>query len=148
MLQAVVSVFDPLGYFSPTILEAKLFMRELWAEKCNCDDKLDDNQLNDWLQISANLEVIPQHQIARYISIFDEMNGGLVEYNLICFCDVSAKAYAIAVYLSQSLSNCYKTNLIFSKTWLAPQNTTIPQLELLGVLIGVRALKFVLNELH
>ena len=72
MLQAVASIFDPLGYFSPTILEAKLFMRELWAGKCNWDDKLDDNQLKEWLRVSGNLENIPQHQITRYIGIFDE----------------------------------------------------------------------------
>ena len=148
VLQAVASVFDPLGYYSPTILEAKLFIRELWIDKRNWDDKLSDQQLNEWHRISRNLEVIPQHQITRYIGIFDETNGDLVEHSLICFCDASAKAYATAIYLSQSLSNSYKTHLIFSKTRLAPQHTTMPRLELLGVLIGVRALKFVMNELH
>ena len=34
---------------------------------------------------------------------------------------------------------------MFSKTYLAPDNITIQWLELLGVLIGIRALKF---ELH
>ena len=52
-------------------------------------------------------------------------------------------------YISHSsLFDSCKTNLIFCKTRLAPQNTTIPRLELLGVLIGVRALKFVTKELH
>ena len=105
MLQAVASIFDPLGYFSPTILEAKIFMRELWADKCKWDDKLDDNQLKKWLRISGNLEVIPQHQNIRYIGII-ETNGGLVEYNLICFYDASVKAYATTIYLRQSLSSC------------------------------------------
>ena len=67
---------------------------------------------------------------------------------MICFCDASAKAYATAIYLLQSASNSYKTNLIFAKTRLAPQNVTIPRLELLGVLIGVRTLKFIMNELY
>ena len=38
--------------------------------------------------------------------------------------------------------------MIFSKTCLVPSETTIPRLELLAVLIGVRALKFVGKELH
>ena len=38
--------------------------------------------------------------------------------------------------------------MIFSKTRLAPQNITIPRLELMGVLIGIYALEFVKNELH
>ena len=71
-----------------------------------------------------------------------------MEYSLICFCDASVKAYATAIYLRQSTLNSYKTDLIFAKTRLAPQDVTIPRLELLGVLIGVRALKFVMKELY
>jgi len=67
---------------------------------------------------------------------------------LICFCDASIKAYAAAVYLYHSSLGTYKTDLIFSKTRLAPEQITIPRLELLGVLIGVRALTFVEKELH
>ena len=147
VLQAIASVFDPLGYFAPTILEAKIFMRELWDCKLNWDDKLGDKQLKEWLRISGNLEAIPQYQITRCISIFNETDDKLIEYSLMCFCDASAKAYATAIYLLQS-SGSHKSDLIFSKTRLAPQNITIPRLELLGVLIGIRALKFVLNKLH
>ena len=71
-----------------------------------------------------------------------------VQYRLVCFCDASAKAYATAVYLHQSFDDTCKADLIFSKTCLAPQNTTIPRLELLAVLIGIQALKFVLKELY
>ena len=120
-------------------------MRELWDGKFNWDDKLGHKQLKEWLRISGNLEAIPQYQIARCISIFNETDDKLFEYGLICFCDASAKAYATAIYLLQSLSSYYKSDLIFSKTPLAPQSITIPRL---GVLIGVRALKFVLTELH
>ena len=148
VLQAVASIFDPLGYFSPTILEAKVFIRELWAHKCNWDDQIDDKQQQEWLRISRNLESIPQHQISRCIGIREEKNSGNVEYSLICFCDASVKAYATAIYLRQSTLNSYKTDLIFAKTRLAPQDVTIPRLELLGVLIGVRALKFVMKELY
>ena len=65
-----------------------------------------------------------------------------------CFCDASAIAYATAVYLHQSYRDTFKADLIFSKTCLAPQGTTIPRLELLGALIGIRALKFLLKEVH
>ena len=52
------------------------------------------------------------------------------------------------IYLHQSFSGSCKVDLIFSKTRLAPQNMTIPRLELMAVLIGVRVLKFVTSELH
>ena len=48
-----------------------------------------------------------------------------------------------------STSTETKSTLIFSKTVLAPiQNGSIPRLELMGVLIGVRALKFVEKQLN
>ena len=147
VLQIIASIFDPLGYFTPSILEAKFFMRELWTDKCGWDTKLNDKQMTEWLQIGKNLETIPQHHVPRYIGI-NRRHGEPIEYTLICFCDTSAKAYSAAIYLRQSFSDACKTDLIFCKTRLAPQNTTIPRLELLGVLIGVRALKFVMNELH
>ena len=71
-----------------------------------------------------------------------------IKYSLISFCDASAKAYSAAAYLQQSSPDSCKTDLIFCKTRLALQNTTIPRLELLGVWIGVRALKFVMKELR
>ena len=58
------------------------------------------------------------------------------------------KAYATTIYLHQSCSDSCKVDLISSKIRLAPENTTIPRLELMGVLVGVRALKFVTSELR
>ena len=68
---------------------------------------------------------------------------------LLCFCDTSACAYATAVYLLQkSETSESKSDLLFSKTRLAPLNKmTIPRLELLAVLIGVRCVKFVESQL-
>ena len=83
----------------------------------------------------------------RYIGVNVEIKGEVM-YSLLCFCDASAKAYATVIYLHQSFANnTFKTDVIFSKTCLAPDNITIPRLELLGVLIGVQALKFILTEL-
>ena len=86
------------------------------------------------------------YHLPRYIGISTDTKCEVIKYSLL---DASAKAYATAIYLHQSLANNRsKVDLIFSKTRLAPQNIIIPRLELLGVLIDVRALKFVLGELH
>jgi len=103
--------------------------------------------MDKWVRMVEGLETISQHCVPRYIGI-SESRDEAIEYTLVCFCDASAKAYSAAIYLRQSLFDSCKTDLIFCKTHLAPQNNTIPRLELLGVLIGVRALKFVTKELH
>ena len=57
--------------------------------------------------------------------------------------------YATAVYLLQRSENSEsRSNLLFSKTRLAPiKKITIPRLEVLAVLIGVRCVKFVESQL-
>ena len=103
--------------------------------------------LKEWNRINENLKAIPSHHIPRYIGVNVEIKGEVM-YSVLCFCDAFAKAYATVIYLHQSFANnTFKTDVIFSKTHLAPDNITIPRLGLLVVLIGVRALKFVLTEL-
>ena len=146
VLQRIGSIFDPLGYFSPTVLKAKVFMKKLWTDKCEWDEKINNDYLNEWNDISEQLAQISSYCLPRYIGTTEKSQAG--EYRLVCFCDASAIAYATAIYLHQSFGDTYKADLIFSKTRLALVGTTIPRLELLGVLIGITALKFVQKELH
>ena len=76
-------------------------------------------------------------------------------YQLLVFCDASMKAYAASVYLRIKEKTGIKTHLIFSKMRLVPVNKgkgrkelTIPRLELLAVLIGIRAVNFVTKQLR
>lgn len=58
VLQVIGSVFDPLGYYSPTVLRAKLFMKMLWKEGCEWDAKLNTEKLTEWLEILEDLKGI------------------------------------------------------------------------------------------
>ena len=109
--------------------------------------KLDAQKLTKSVEILQDLKDIPNYTIPRYLGFLTE-GQPFADLTLICFCDASTKAYAAAVYLYHSSLSNYKTDLIFSKTRLAPEQITIPRLELLGILIGVCALKFVEKELH
>ena len=67
---------------------------------------------------------------------------------LICFCDASEKTYATAIYLKTSSEGKTEVNLLFSKSRIASKKKmTIPRLELLALLIGMRSLKFVSKKL-
>ena len=149
ILQATASIYDPLGFFSPTILQAKIFIKELWENKFEWDTKLPTELLARWENICCDLKTIPTFHIPRYLGMNAAGHQPIV-YSLICFSDASSKAYATAVYLHQFLPdtcNC-SADLVFSKTHLAPQGITIPRLELLGVFIGTRAMRFIEKELH
>ena len=96
-------------------------------------------------KIATDLLEIQQCQIPRYLGL----SGG-VTYRLLCFCDASAKAFATVVYLQLISANTSICRLIpvFSKTRLVPtKQVSMPRLELLAVIIGVRSLHLVESQL-
>jgi len=96
-------------------------MKTLWIDKCEWDVKLNEKQLEMWLQVIEALRNIPTCHLPRYVGITHEGTNS-IQYSLVCFCDASAKAYATVIYLHQTLSDLCKEDIIFSKTRLAPQN--------------------------
>ena len=82
ILQIIASIFDPLGYFAPTILEVKLFMKKLWIDKCDWDGKLDERYeavVNCRLlvyvddDINSNLILTPSHFLSLHSHIIPDI---------------------------------------------------------------------------
>ena len=128
-------MYDPLGLLCPVILWGKMLLQNLWKKQLDWDDELDMADQTEWLDVKMDLDCIHQVEIKRCIR-----ESGESKYHLVCFCDVSTVAYASAVYLIQCSGTTTSGNLVFSKARLAPiKELTIPRLELIAVLIGVRS---------
>ena len=137
VLKNIATVFDPVGFFTPATLKGKLFLQDLWASKKEWDEKLDEEMLHKWIKIQNEIELISMVTIPRFI--------GNSNCQLLCFCDASTKAYASVIYLSSNAG----VNLLFTKSRVAPiKKLGTPRLELLAVLIGVRMLNFVQEQLQ
>ena len=147
VLKEIAAVFDPLGLFSPILLKGKVFLHSLWCKHLDWDDSIENEDLKQWSTIRLDSSSLSDLQVNRCIAM--NGNGSDIKYHLICFCDASKDAYAAGVYLLQtSREQVSKSDLIFSKTRLAPiKKMTIPRLELMAVLIGVRCLRFTKEQL-
>ena len=147
ILKDIASVFDPLGLFSPVLLNGKLLLQSLWKKHLEWDDIVDSIDTSVWSKISSDISMLSDVSIKRCIAV----EGGQenVKHYLICFCDASVHAYAAAIYLLQTGGETgSKVDLLFSKTRLAPlKKITIPRLELMAVVIGVRCLRFVKQQI-
>ncbi|VDI44462.1 Hypothetical predicted protein [Mytilus galloprovincialis] len=143
ILQSIASIFDPLGFFSPVTLLGKLLLQTLWSKKVEWDFKLSENDCDLWKEIAFDIKQIQTHTFDRYIGL-----NGKCSYQLLCFCDASTKAYACAIYLRHETDESCRVDLIYSKTRLAPiKKVSIPRLELLAVIIGIRCLAFIESNL-
>ena len=139
-------MFDPLGLFSPVLLQGKVFLQSLWSKHIEWDDEISSEDLAVWSSISSNIDGLSDISIKRCIATNDSEK---MQPYLVCFCDASSYAYAASVYLVQiNGEQVSKSDLIFSKTRLAPlKKITIPRLEMMCVVIGVRCLQYVKQQL-
>ncbi|MCP3665660.1 MAG: DUF1759 domain-containing protein, partial [Gammaproteobacteria bacterium] len=147
LASSMAKVFDPLGYFSPVILRLKIILQQkVWSSKFDWDADLPEEIIEEWRTQLEDIKEISNHPIPRFIALHALPQPS---YQLLCFTDASAQAYSTAVFLRGYTDSESRVNLIFSKSRLAPlQPLTIPRLELLGVLIGIRALQFVAAQLQ
>jgi len=108
--------------------------------------------VKEWNDIAQNICEASSLRLDRFIG---RVSGEFSQ--LLVFCDASAKAYATVVYLRTKCGEEYHNNLLFCKARLFPvgkskkskfRHLTIPRLELLAVLIGVRASNFIIKELR
>ena len=102
---------------------------------------MDKKDTVKWGQIMEKTKELSTIEVPRYI-------GGK-NSQLICFCDASKDAYATAIYLKTiDEERKSRVNLIFSRARIAPKKPlSIPRLELMALLIGVRSLRFISKEL-
>ena len=140
VLAHIASIFDPLGYLLPTTMKMRLFLKQLWNDNKDWDDIMTEEQCQVWKQLIQDTNELPSVEFSRYI--------GSKDSQLFCFSDASKDAYAAAIYLKTTIDGKPHVNLIFAKSRVSPKKSiTIPRLELLALLIGVRSLKFVTKEL-
>ncbi|XP_065182223.1 uncharacterized protein LOC135812933 [Sycon ciliatum] len=155
VLNKVASVFDPLGLMTPFTLQVKRYLRRLWEEGLEWDAPLSAPMLLEWDNIQSALRQTTTGTIPRFIGPASASQP----MSLHIFTDASKDAYAAAAaYLQVQIpdSNKYTVNLIFSRSRLTPslnkpskkQSVTIPRMELLGVVIGFRMVKFIQSQLQ
>ena len=145
VLRTFASVFDPLGLFSPVTIRAKLFFQHLWLRNMPWDAPLPPDLAHEWDELVRQLKAITTVVIPRLVTATSPFTA-----QLLAFTDASAQSYAAVIFLRVTTSTSVSVKLIFSKARLTPKKigslkpeVSIPRLELLGVLIGVRALQYV-----
>ena len=63
VLTTIASLFDPLGYLTPTTVKMRLFLQNLWIQEKEWDDQLKNEDIETWQKVMKELSTIsvPRH---------------------------------------------------------------------------------------
>ena len=135
LLSMTASVYDPMGFVAPVILEAKLLLQDLCKQKVNWDSVISEEERVRW---SRWLEELPYLNELRIPRCFTQVAAA--SYEIHCFADASSFAYGACSYLriidTKGFVHC---SFLLGKSRLAPiKSISIPKLELTAAVLAVR----------
>lgn len=126
VLSKIGKLYDPNGYLGPVIMKGKLIIQDLWKDKLDWDQEIKGALNEKWQSFNENLKDIKTISINRWLGTTENM-----KIQLHGFCDASEKGYGAVVYSRIKMNDQYITEIIASKSRVAPLKViTIPRLEL------------------
>ena len=147
VLSTLSAVYDPLGYISPFILQARRIFQQLCRLLKGWDEPLPEDLEEQWGRWLDDLPKIKWFRVPRCINPTDIP---VKRAQLHHFADASEYGYGAVSFIRLVLEDdSIFVNLIMAKSRLAPlKGSTIPRLELAGALEAVRLDKILSKELE
>ena len=146
ILRLTAKIFDPLGLFSPFVIQLKVLFQDLCVCEAEWDSPLSGELLLKWKRITSELSCLEGVTVPRCYFKFSSPCQAIQIHG---FCDASERAFAGVVYMrSVYKDGSVEVVLMVSKTRVAPTKPqTIPRLELLGALVLSRLVSNVITSL-
>ncbi|XP_033112194.1 uncharacterized protein LOC117113075 [Anneissia japonica] len=148
VLSEINSVYDPLGFAGPVIIEGKMLLREIIGEnKVGWDEPLPQQPLEAWKKWRSSINELSQVNIPRAYTPFPAKEA--VRRELHIFGDASSRAISAVSYLrSVNKSGKPYVSFVLGKSKLAPKAaTTIPRMELCAAVLGTEVSELAVTEL-
>uniref|UniRef100_A0A1I7T3X2 CCHC-type domain-containing protein n=1 Tax=Caenorhabditis tropicalis TaxID=1561998 RepID=A0A1I7T3X2_9PELO len=148
VLKFIASCFDVLGLLAPVTLYGKLFFQELCKVTQSWDTPLSEELDKQWISIVEAWKGEPWKFPRQYFKNDELQCADRVELHI--FTDASEKAFGAVGYLRIiTKTRSAKSIILMAKCRVAPirPQHSIPQLELIGVLTGVKLANYIIQEL-
>lgn len=144
ILSSISKIFDPLGLLSPIVIKSKMLLQEMWKNKLRWDEPISHEIQQAWLNLTKDLNELNDIKIPRKVV---PAAGAKIELH--GFCDASQKAYGAVIYLKTIYENKVTTQLLVSKSRVAPlKMLTIPRLELAAAVLLAQLINRTQEILH
>ncbi len=147
ILSTVSSIFDPLGFVAPVLLEGKAILQELCRQDLDWDDPVPEEIQKRWIKWKSEIEELKNVRISR---CYKPKNfGNVVRAELHHFSDASLKGYGQCSYLRLvNQDNQIHCSFVIGKARVTPlKSVTVPRLELNAAVVSVRVSEQLKREL-
>ena len=135
ILSQLCKLFDPLGLLSPYSVRAKIIMQQIWLLGSEWDDPVSKEVHREFCQWLNELSDLSEVCCPRWILCDDNTSTTYVHV----FADASKVAYGPVAYASVLKQDGYVSQLIASRSRVAPlKQISIPWLELVTCTLAVR----------
>ena len=142
ILSTIARLWDLMGFVAPTVLFAKLLIKQLWQLGMDWDDVPPPSIVKIWKQFCIELPILNSFKIPRHLGVTD---GCIL--TLVGFSDASELGYGGVVYLHVSSANTNTVRLVCAKSKVAPSTPlTVARLELCGVVLLSKLLRAVFDS--
>ena len=148
ILSTVSSIFDPLGFVAPVLLEGKSILQELCRCNVGWDDPVPEGIQARWQKWKSELHELQNLSIPRCYKPADF--GPVVKAELHHFSDASFKGYSQCSYLRMTdTAGKIHCSFITGKARVTPlKKITVPRLELTAAVVSVRVSEQLRRELE
>lgn len=136
-LEKIATLFDPVGLLAPFTIRAKLLLQDMFTAGLEWDEEMDESLSNSARTWFMELHDLQRLKIPRCLQEAEQIVEAVT---LQTFVDASEEAYEAVVYTRFSYRDgSVSTNIVAAKTKVAlSDDTSIPRLELMAAVIGVR----------
>ena len=137
ILSVVASMFDPLGFIAPFILEGKAILQEMCKRGVDWDDEVCDHLRPRWDQWKGDLRNLKAIHLPRCYK--PPGFGPVSRVELHHFSDASTTGYGMCSYLRFISGDRIHCTLVVAKARVSPTKVvTIPRLELTAAAVAVK----------
>lgn len=147
ILSTVASVYDPLGFLAPYILNGKRVLQEMCKRGIGWDEPLPPELKTKWEIWLHDLKNLQNIQIPR--CFMPENLGTIQKIELHHFSDASSNGYGQCSYIRIVADERVHCALVMGKARVAPANiVTIPRLELTAAAVSAAVSNILRQELE
>ena len=119
ILSTVSSIFDPLGFLAPVLIEGKSILQDLCRKNIDWDDPVPEDIRSRWCKWKSELKELEALSIPRCYK--PEDFGPVVKSELHHFSDASFKGYSQCSYLRLVNAECkIRCSFVLGKSRVTP----------------------------